>query len=688
MHYNRSAMRLFFIPAAAVSRSVKPGLAAALLLAAAPVFAAAPAPASGIAAVRAAFVRAYASAQLGGNAWRERAAGLENYPLYPYLEATALEHDLATATPTEVEAYLERYPGLIPAQDLRRDFLRELASRKDWHDFLVIYRPGLGNTLACDALRARLAGGGELDFEHDLSALWAEPSLPGACDPVLQWAQEHGLLTRERLFARIDAAAQAGYGGTVASLARWLPAADARVVRRLALALRDPAEAVHVAANWPDDPRDREAAMYAITGFAREDSARALAEWPALAEHFHFDSATTDHILAALALYRASDFGDDALALLTALPPAAQTDATREWRVRIALAHEDWPAALAALDALTPAQQDDLEWRYFRARALAATGHETEADALYAALARETDYFGFLAADRIGTPYAICPRTPDEETTDAQRLLANPGLERAFELFAVGMLRDARREWDAAFADADDETVDAAGFLAARRGWYSRPIVAFARTRSWKYYDERFPLAWQSDVSAAAKASGLDPAWVNGLIRAESAWMPDAGSDAGAQGLMQLMPSTARMVARQQQIPYDDDLYDPAVNIALGTRYLQDMALRYDDAAWLATAAYNAGPGRVDRWLAARGSLPPDLFVATIPWQETREYVARVLAYSVIYDWRLNGNAVAISRRMPPYGSFDPPPSATTPRKAVACPLPAATKSGAATKPP
>src|SRR5699024_10713021 len=124
----------------------------------------------------------------------------------------------------------------------------------------------------------------------------------------------------------------------------------------------------------------------------------------------------------------------------------------------------------------------------------------------------------------------------------------------------------------------------------------------------------------------------------------------------------------------RQGIPYDGDLYDPRTNVALGTHYLAHMAERYGGAPYLATAAYNAGPGRVDDWLEERGCLPQDLFVATIPFHETRGYVMRVLAYSVIYDWRLHGNAVKLSERLPRYGQPYSPPDAQTPRKSVACP--------------
>ncbi|MEY2169362.1 hypothetical protein [Rhodanobacter sp. FW106-PBR-LB-2-19] len=204
------------------------------------------------AAQRAAFKQAWAAAQQGGDGWRAYAAKLRDYPLYPYLPAAALEHDLRQTDLVTVQAYLAKYPDLIPAQDLRRDFLLELARRQDWNGFLALYQPGMGDALTCDALQARMAGGAMLDFDRDLADLWTRPELPGACDPVLQAAHDQGLLTTPRLWARIDRAADAGKGGTIATLANWLPPPQNQEAQWLAQALRDPASAVAAAAGWPD----------------------------------------------------------------------------------------------------------------------------------------------------------------------------------------------------------------------------------------------------------------------------------------------------------------------------------------------------------------------------------------------------------------------------------------------------
>jgi soluble lytic murein transglycosylase len=520
-----------------------------------------------------------------------------------------------------------------------------------------------------------LAAAQPLDFNRDLAALWDKPSLPDSCDPVLDAAHRQGLLTVERLWTRIDRAANAGQPGTIATLAAWLPVEQMPSAQHLAQALRDPPGAASAALTWPDTERERQAAALALQRLARRQSASADQAWQQLQTRFTFSSAQRNAIVYALALYHATDFDANALTRLIDLPAAAQTDASREWRVRVALAQQDWQATLQALDALSADQQQQDEWRYFRARALGKLGRTDQATPLYATLAKQPTYFGFLAADELQQPYSICPLQLASDPVRENALLEQPGLTRAFELYALGMQRYARREWSQALTGADPATLRLAADLAYRNGWYDRAVFTFNGGDALRLYEQRFPLASQDGLVPQASAAGIDPAWAYGILRAESAWMSDARSGADARGLMQLLPGTAELVAKRNNLPWagGQSLYDPAVNVVLGTRYLAQMAARYNGAPWLASAAYNAGPNKVDQWLSARGTLEPDLFVATIPFKETREYVARVMAFAVIYDWRLNERTIDIRQRMTPTGKTYSLPDSQTPRKQVQC---------------
>lgn len=626
---------------------------------------------------RAAFKQAYASAQkMGGDGWRHLAGGLQDYPLYPYLQSAAIEHDLGRTDLTTVQSYIKQYPDLIPAADLRRDFLRELVRRQNWADFLTLYQPGLGDALTCGALQAKLSGGAALDFDHDLADLWRKPSTPDACDPVLNAAHDQGLLTQTRLWSRIDRAAEADQPSTISKFVDWLPQGDKATAQQLVQALRDPASAVIAAANWPDDARSRVAVTLAMTRLARQDSSSADSHWQDLRAHFNFSESQRDQVLGALALFHATNFDQDALTRLIALPSAAQSDGTREWRARVALAKQDWSAVLAAIAAMSDARKLDGEWRYFRARALAALNHGNEAQQVFVALAKEPTFFGFLAADQLNQPYTICPIQLPDDPRREQELLSRPGLMRAFELYAVGLPTLARREWNRALQGEDQTTLQLASDLANQHGWYDRAVFTLTSGNALRLYDLRFPLAREDGVVPQAEQAGIEPAWAYGILREESAWANDARSGADARGLMQLRPATAAMEAHNNGLHWNggDSLYDPAVNIALGTRYLAQVAGRYHGSPWLGSAAYNAGPNRVDQWIAMRSMLAPDIFVATIPFKETRDYVARVMAFSVIYDWRLHGSAVPLAVRMNPIGQAYALPNATTPRRSIQCP--------------
>ncbi|MFT3790751.1 MAG: transglycosylase SLT domain-containing protein [Rudaea sp.] len=612
--------------------------------------------------------------------WIKLAAGLETYPLYPYLGLASLQRRIKDAKPEEAEAFLEAWPDSLPATLLREAFLPELAKRQDWKSYLAIYDDGTKNReLRCNALQGKLALGQKIDFARDFESIWLSAGdMPDACDAAASWARSEGKLTPALIWQRIDlASTKAAHAGVVAALATQLAGADKTAAEHIALALRDPAAALKQAIGWPDTPRSRDAAVIAVERLAKRDADAAAANWDALRAQFHFDKDQQGRALRAIALYRASSYSSDALARLTALPAEFADDATREWRVRSALAAGDFKATLAALDAMPSPQRDDARWRYLRARVLAKLGRKDEAAALFRTLSGEANFFGFLAADQIDAGYTICSTELPSDATAQAAALRDKNLARAFEFFAIDRLAEARREWDFAQGGLDANQRRAAIALAAKQGWIDRPVYAFNQGEDMRLYTLRFPLARKDELLRDAKDGGVEPAWAYAIIRAESAWTTDAKSGANAYGLMQLLPGTAARVAKANGIDYGgaSDLFDADTNTKLGTLYLGEVAARFDGSPWLGSAAYNAGPAAVDKWVAARDTLDPDFFIETIPYKETREYVSRVLAFSVIYDWRLNGSTLPISSRLPRIGQAYEPPGDKAARKAVTCPV-------------
>lgn len=635
--------------------------------------------ADGLAAQRERFPLVWETARHGPDlAWRKLAAGLESYPLYPYLQLASMRRRMADLQRAEVDKYLAAWPDSLPAQLLREEFLHELARREDWKDFLDLYTPdNAGVELQCDAAQARLESRKTLDFSADIEPLWlSAKALPDACNAAIDWAKTHGKLTTALIRQRIEFAAAAGRAGLIDSLAAMLDGGARQDAQRLATAIREPEATLTQAASWSDDTSARAAATLAFVRLARRDSDTAQAHWTALSRHLHFDAEQHGSILRTIAVYQASSYAPDAQQLLAALPVDANDDASREWRVRVALAAQDWKAALAALDAMSDAQKADARWRYLRARVLVKLGRIDESTPLFAEVAREANFHGFLAADWLKQPYTICSTDIAADATADTVLRKDANLARAFEFFAIDRLPEARREWDFAMPRLDETQRRRAAALASREGWYDRAVYAFGKGEDLHLYDLRFPLARRDQIVRDAHAAGITPAWTYAIIRAESAWTTDARSGADAWGLMQLLPGTARNLAKAEKISFTGAaaLFDPDLNIRLGTAFLSKMAQRYDGSPWLASAAYNAGPDPVDRWINARDSLEPDFFIETIPYKETREYVARVLAFSVIYDWRLHGSVLPLASRLPRIGQAYSPPPPDAPRKEVVCP--------------
>ena len=413
------------------------------------------------------------------------------------------------------------------------------------------------------------------------------------------------------------------------------------------------------ATTWPKDARSRLAASHGLAALARKDPDAAEALLPRVAQALQFGDAERHRVLYPIALWTAASYDDGAARRLAAVPDAAYDARLHEWRVREALARSDWRAALAAIERMPAAQRGDSRWTYFAARLREETGDRAGAAALYAAAAREPDFHGFLAADRIDRPYALCPLQHEGGPAEKAAVAADPAMQRAMALYRIERAGWAAQEWRDALSRFDDRQRRLAVEVAQDNGWFDRGVFGLVnaggerRPEELRLYALRFPLNHAELIRAESARNGLDPAWVAAEIRAESVFNPRARSPANAMGLMQVLPSTGAAVARRLGLPWAGaaSLYDPATNIRLGTAYLREMKDKYT-LPYVAIAAYNAGPTPTARWQAERPGMDADFWVETISYHETRDYVARVLAFSVIYDWRLDGSAVPVGERM------------------------------------
>jgi soluble lytic murein transglycosylase len=396
--------------------------------------------------------------------------------------------------------------------------------------------------------------------------------------------------------------------------------------------------------------------LYGFDRLASAEPERAAQRWPEFRERFTFEPGERAAVDQRIALLHAWRHLPGARVLLATMPPESHDPSTREWRVRVAIRMQDWAAIEAALAGLDPDATGEPVWQYWQGRVLESTARGDEARPIFAALAAERGYYSFMSADRLEADYnwRHAQTAPNEDLLAALEQRAE--IVRARELFLTGREVHGRTEWQQLLAQLSAAERAQAGILATRWGWYSRAITAASGGGVEDDLDLRFPLPWRPVFEEQSRRVGISSAWAYGVARSESLFMPDVSSGAGAVGLMQLLPATGQQTARRAGLPYRglQTLLDPAANVALGTSYLAEMLARYDNHRVLATAAYNAGPGRVDRWLPADEALSAEAWVDSVPFNETRGYVQRVLASEAVFQWRMSGETTRISDAMRP----------------------------------
>ncbi|MEL1263234.1 transglycosylase SLT domain-containing protein [Pseudoxanthomonas putridarboris] len=599
-------------------------------------------------------IRAALEAAEAGRFDAAQSAGLSGHPLHGWVEFATLRRDPDAISNTRAQAFLKRYEGQAVAESFRALWLAALARRQDWPALLSAWKGSNNTALQCAELNARQATG-RLDAQWTAQAqeIWRQgaKSLPDGCDPVFAILASRGGLTPALRWERIEAAAAERQSAVMRSAARGLPADEAALANDYAAFI----DAVHPRAlNWPKTERSRRMAAHGLMRLAAKDPDGAERQLPRYADALGMGEAERGQVLYQIALWTVASYGPDSARRLNAVPESAYDERLHEWRVREAMSRGDWNAALAALRKMPAAQREDSRWRYFEARLAEKTGDAAGAQRLFREAASSATFHGFLAADKLDQPYALCAWIPNDGVAAKQAVARDPAIVRAMELWQLDRPGWATSEWNEALSRFDDTQRRIAVEVARDNGWFDRAVFSLGKLPDeQRLYELRFPLHHGDSIRREATRHGLDPAWVAAEIRAESVFNPKARSSANAMGLMQVLPTTGAAVAKRLGLPWGGaaSLYDSDTNIALGTAYLREMEDKYG-VPYVAIAAYNAGPAPTARWQSQRPGHDPDFWIETISYKETREYVARVLAFSVIYDWRLNGDALPVTDRM------------------------------------
>jgi soluble lytic murein transglycosylase len=336
--------------------------------------------------------------------------------------------------------------------------------------------------------------------------------------------------------------------------------------------------------------------------------------------------------------------GTEALELFDAVPANLFDDYAREWQTRAALWARDWAQVQRSIAAMSADGRSSSRWRYWSARAAAALGDEARANEIYESLLPTDNFYAANAAARLGRPAVPHPARLEQHPAEIEALGARPGFVRARELKLSGLTGPAFREWQAAFDSLTDAERTQAVALAASWGWHDVSVAMATQQRVFFDYELLYPRPYDAEVGAAAGLASLDAPLLYGMIRQESLFRSDAVSAAGAVGLAQLLPATAVRTARAWQHPEPGavDLFDPAMNIKLGAWHMRDLTERFDRQTVVALAAYNAGESAAERWLP-QDNMDADVWIENIPYNETREYVQRVLWHRIVFAWLESG---------------------------------------------
>jgi len=602
-----------------------------------------------------AFLAARDAFRAGDRARLERSAGqLGNHELAPYAENYLLRMNMEQGDPAALRDFFARNEGAFVAEKLRADWIRWLGKRGYWLEIdgeypsLVAPEPDV----TCWFQQARLAGGdkGVLDAAQKQWLTMLEP--PEACRPVLEALIRDNRVTADDVWARARRQFEANRTGPARLTLAALPAGQAPDAKALDMLIGSPmGYLAKQPANWHASQTGRELAALAIQRIAANDPRAAAAELEKLQGRLHESERLWAWSQAGL--QGAKRHYGEALAWYAQGGQTPLSDEAAQWKVRAALRAHDWSAVLATIGEMPPALAAQPEWIYWLGRAYKAGGLTSEAEALFDKIAGQANFYGNLADEELGRKIVTPPKASALSADEQKAARDNPGIRRAMAFFRLEMRTEAVREWNWALRGMDDRELLAAADLARRNQIWDRAINTADRTKSEHDYTLRFLAPYGDQVRTAARDQALDDAWVYGLMRQESRFIPGAKSSVGASGLMQLMPATAKWVAKKIGLRnYDHGrVNDTETNVLLGTSYMRLVMENLDNHPVLTSAAYNAGPGRARKWRADR-PLEGAIYAETIPFNETRDYVKKVMSNSVYYSMQFTGRPDSLKARL------------------------------------
>lgn len=565
-----------------------------------------------------------------------------DYPLVPYLIERKILHGLTTKKVEQVRAFLKQYEGTPLERRILRPWLRYLAKKNRKSLFMEFYAP-IGDTkLTCRYLRYQLEDGvNKGQLYSQIADLWnISKSQPKDCDPLFKEWKADGQLTDELILQRIAKAANGGQQSMISYL-RTLLSDDKKYLADLWHQTRkSPSKVKRLNAFKGDYPEiETEIIGYGLGRLIWRNKAAALKTWERAQKRFTFTDKQHAYVANRFAVSMAIAKHEDAEYWLIKSEILEQDPEVLRWHLTILLKDQNWSSIINLIEKASPILTSSHEYQYWLARSYAALGNENKANDLFIQLAGERHYYGFLASARLGQSFNFQNKPLVIEKDVIDRIEQMPSAKRAFELKELERFHEARLEWRFVQQQLNDQERLASAVIAGQWGWHDQAILTFTNTGYLNDVNRRFPMAYADILTKEAQRNQIDPEWAFAIARRESSFMSDAVSSAQAFGLMQVLPSTARYLEKKRVS--NRSLMNPNTNAKLGNKYLRYLMDKVDNNMVLATASYNAGWSRVKSWLPTNETVGADLWVETIPYKETRNYVKAVMAYRQIYQHQI-----------------------------------------------
>jgi soluble lytic murein transglycosylase len=584
---------------------------------------------------------------------REGMLALKDHALYPYLLAAELGKRLRQFPYHDIDTFLASYGNTVSAKQLQKKWLMLLAQEKRWQEYLRYYHADIANNeLQCHYLEGLHQTGFSQMALEQTSTLWLNAqSLPHSCDRVFKRWQQAGYETDSMVWQRLKLAVNDNNPILANYLSNHASAKLKPYARRLISVHRQPQRLTNAQDFVDQNDYTTDILSHGLQRLASINAELATSLWVKYRGYMHFSDQQTLSIRDKIARQIIASGSDQALDWLVLHDPNAEDPYLLEWRIRLALKQKNWSQAGHWISILPKDLQQQPRWQYWLARVYQHTDNP-KANSLLESLAAQRHYYGFLAADILNKNYDF-NHSSLASNTPLQQLQTVAAIQRAQAFYEMGELTPARREWFAAIENFDQQQLIAASSLAHQWGWHQQAIHTTIKAEHWNDLTVRFPLAYQTNMSGSAKSATIRLEWLYAIARQESAFALDARSPADARGLLQLLPQTAQGIAKNLGMTFNsNDLYRADKNITFGSNYLKHLLEQFEGNHILATAAYNAGPHRIKKWLEHQPqALPYDIWIETLPFHETRNYVQNVLAFSVIYAHRLGFNAPLISQQ-------------------------------------